>query len=977
MGSLQKLIFAVTIHEVLGAIIEPFVVSVHDDGQFFYGLRKVNQTNVSEFIPDLLPHMKKVVEVCDEYREEILVKQFSKKRVVPKVFYKELPEERLKTIIRPWIEKRISLCLDLLRESGTPVYFKGKRKDILLETEISIKKCNAHIILNFEKLENETHYYITPVCEDKDLILFGENSMLITRTPCYAMLDNAIYKFHDNFDGNKLLPFFRKEYIIIPRKNEKEFFKTFVTGAVLDHEIRYSGFEIQIKAEKCTPVLKFESSLEGFPVLALFYKYGEKSIPCNFPDSKIVSLFGEDSYGLKVIERNQKEEKEYSDLLLSMGLKNNLGNFFQLNRKDEEKNPEYALLGWVNENYENFKSQGIEFVNKAKYFYGKTELEVKIDEQNDWFDVKAFAHFGEFRVPFIQLKKHLLNHIREYTLPNGEIAILPEEWFAKFRETLLLGNKEGDAIRLKKHQFALIEKIETHDEQKFQKVFDKLKMKKLRSNLTLPAGLNATLRPYQEKGFSWLYFLYKNNFGGCLADDMGLGKTIQVLTLLLKIKEEARSVVAQSDLSNFQLNLFGGKGENLPPPHTSLIVMPLSLVHNWESEIRKFAPSLRYFKQTGTNRIQYKNGFYNYDVILTTYGIIRNDFDLLKEVQFSHIILDESQFIKNPESKAFHAIKSLNSQHRIVLTGTPVENSLTDLWSQLSFLNPGLLGGLSYFKNEFVAPIEKQNVEIKKEHLKELIEPFILRRTKSVVAKELPDLIEKVHYCEMSPEQKSLYESKKSEIRNRIFENMERLNQPGIKIEILQGLMQLRLMANHPELTSTGAGMESGKFNEVIRNVENLMAEGHKVLIFSQFVKHLNIFRNWFDQNQMSYSYLTGELNDQARKKVIREFQSQKENRLFLISLRAGGVGLNLTSADYVFILDPWWNPAVEKQAINRAHRIGQTKNVISYKFITKDSVEEKILLLQQKKEKLADDFVNSNNPFRVFSDKEMLNLFE
>jgi SNF2 family DNA or RNA helicase len=405
--------------------------------------------------------------------------------------------------------------------------------------------------------------------------------------------------------------------------------------------------------------LKFESSLEGLPVLALFYRYGEKSIPCNFPESKIVSFIGENSYGLKVIERNQKEEKEYSDLLLSMGLKNNLGNFFQLNKIDEEKNPEYSLLGWVNENHEVFKSKGIEFINKAKYFYGKTELSVKIDEQSDWFDVKAIAHFGEFRVPFIQLKKHLLNHIREYTLPNGEIAILPEEWFAKFRETLLLGNKEGDAIRLKKHQFALIEKIEPAREQKFQKVFDKLKLKKLRSNLTLPAGLNATLRPYQEKGFSWLYFLYKNNFGGCLADDMGLGKTIQVLTLLLKIKEEASSELAQSDLSNFQLNLFGGKGENLPPPHTSLIVMPLSLVHNWESEIRKFAPSLRYFKQTGTNRIQYKNGFYNYDVILTTYGIIRNDFDLLKEVQFSHIILDESQFIKNPESKAFHAIKSL------------------------------------------------------------------------------------------------------------------------------------------------------------------------------------------------------------------------------------------------------------------------------------------------------------------------------
>lgn len=973
----QKLIFAITIHEVLGIIIEPFVVSVHDDGQFFYELRKVNTKNIDDYSVELQEGQKTALIVVDEYRDENIVKQFSKKQLVPKEFYKELTAERLEKIVRPWIEKRLVNCIDVLGISGVPLFFRGKRNDILLEKQIEIKTETAEIILNFEKLENETHYYITTVCGLAEIKLFHSNSLLITRNPCRALLGNSVYKFPNGFDGNKLQPFFKKEFIVVPEKSEKDFYKKFVTHAILDHKIRNSGFEIENHAENCTPILRFENSLEGLPVLALYFKYGEKTITSVLKHKKLVYQISEDPFKFLLIERDLTKEESVKNGLLKAGLINSSGNFYHLSIGANSANPVYSLLEWANKNDTFLLSTGIEVIRHANYFSGKTELSLNIDEQNDWFDVRAVAHFGNYQVPIIQLKKYLLNNIREYPLPNGEIAILPEEWFSKFRESLLLGSKEGDAVRLKKHQYALIEKLDSTQTQKFQKIFEILKIKNFKNNIDLPKTLNATLRPYQKQGFSWLYFLYKNSLGGCLADDMGLGKTIQVLSLLLKLKEESCHNDKNNNLNDFQLNLFDRNEVNLPPPHTSLIVMPLSLVHNWESEIRKFAPSLRYYKQTGINRIQNRKGFYDYDLILTTYGIIRNDLELLKEVQFHHIILDESQFVKNPESKAFQAIKSLNSLHRIVLTGTPIENSLTDLWSQLSFLNPGLLGNISYFRNEYVTPIEKQNIGSKKDSLKQLIEPFILRRTKNLVAKDLPGLIEKIHYCEMTPEQKSLYESKKSEIRNKIFEKLEKFNQPGIKIEILQSLMQLRLLANHPNLTSTGAGLDSGKFDEVIRNIENLMAEGHKVLIFSQFVKHLNIFRAWLDKKQLGYSYLTGELSDNARKAAIRDFQANSENKLFLISLKAGGVGLNLTAADYVFILDPWWNPAAEKQAINRAHRIGQNKTVISYKFITKDTVEEKILLLQQRKEKLADDFVNNNNPFRAFSEKEILELFE
>lgn len=977
MSTTQKLIFAITHHEVLGIILEPFVVSVHSDGQFFFGLRKVNRENISGFALEVSQEELSALEFCDEYREDFLVKQFSKKRITPKEFYKELTEERSRKIIRPYIEKRLISCLEILAKNKTPIYFKGGRKEILKEKPLFIELCKVDVIMNFERLAEETRYYLSAACRESEVKLFSDNSRLITRKPCYAIIDSGIYRFPENFDGNKLEPFFRKEFIAVPKRAEREFFKTFVRSAILEQKVRNSGFNIEFKNEKCRPLLRVETSLEGEPLFALYFAYGKKIIPAQQQGTKLVDLLDDKDFNLVVIERNLDEEAELHSLLSAGGLKNTAGHFYKPKEGTEKETGMYQLQEWINKNHELIHSCSIEVQNETNFFSGRIELRLNIEEQNDWFDVKAYAYFGDFKVPFIQLKKYLLNEIREYPLPNGQIAILPQEWFSKYRETLQLGEKEGDFIRLKKHQYALVEQLDSSGGQKFRKVFENLKHKKFSNNLSLPTGLNAKLRPYQEQGFSWLHFLYNHHLGGCLADDMGLGKTIQVLTLLLKIKEESRSDVNENTLSSFQLNLFGGNGDNLPPAHTSLVVMPLSLVHNWENEIRKFAPGLRYWKHTGNNRIQYKNGFYNYDVILATYGIIRNDFELLREVQFHHIILDESQFVKNPESKAYQAIRSLNAKHRIVLTGTPIENSLTDLWSQLSFLNPGLLGSLNYFRNEYVIPVEKQNDEAKKESLRQLIEPFILRRTKAIVAQDLPSLIEKVHYCEMSPEQKSLYESKKSEIRNRIFEKMEKPEQSGIKIDILQGLMQLRLIANHPGLSQDGFEMESGKFEEVIRALENLRAEGHKVLVFSQFVKHLSIFREWFESRNLSYSWLTGEVGEKERKKVIQEFQSSPDKNLFLISLRAGGTGLNLTSADYVFILDPWWNPAVEKQAINRAHRIGQTQHVISYKFITKDTVEEKILQLQLKKEKLAEDFINTNNPFRVFSEKEILNLFD
>lgn len=363
-----------------------------------------------------------------------------------------------------------------------------------------------------------------------------------------------------------------------------------------------------------------------------------------------------------------------------------------------------------------------------------------------------------------------------------------------------------------------------------------------------------------------------------------------------------------------------------------------------------------------------------YDVFLSTYGTIRNDYRLLENFEFNYIILDESQNIKNSDSKTYRAVCALKSHKKIVLTGTPIENSLSDLWSQFNFINKGLLGSAKFFKKEFIQPIEKGNDEEKQTILFKLIDPFILRRTKEQVAGDLPPKTESVQFCPMSEIQFEIYQKEKNSIRNTLLLDIEKNGVAKSSFLILQGLTRLRQLANHPALLHYD-NARSGKFDMVFEHLEDLFAEKHKVLIFSSFVKHLQLFETEFRQRGWGYSMLTGKTRD--RKKAIDEFQNDTEKRFFLISLKAGGVGLNLTAADYIMILDPWWNPAAENQAISRAHRIGQNKKVFVYRYITESSIEEKILKLQERKAALADLFIRSKSPFDGVNADEVMELFE
>jgi SNF2 family DNA or RNA helicase len=361
--------------------------------------------------------------------------------------------------------------------------------------------------------------------------------------------------------------------------------------------------------------------------------------------------------------------------------------------------------------------------------------------------------------------------------------------------------------------------------------------------------------------------------------------------------------------------------------------------------------------------------FEKYDLILTSYGITRLDVELLRQFYFNYTNLDESQVIKNPTSNIAKAVRELKSRHKLVLTGTPIENTTMDLWSQMSFINPGILGSQTYFRNEFQNPIEKKNDETRSRKLHAVIKPFILRRHKSQVATELPEKVENIQYSVMTPDQERRYEEVKAHYREKIFKLIEQEGLGNSRFMILEGLTKLRQLANHPRMVEQGYTGDSGKMEDITHMLENAIAEGHKVLVFSQYVKHLELVRQYLKTNKVDYAYLDGSSTD--RREQVDRFNRDNTLKVFLISIKAGGLGLNLTEADYVFILDPWWNPAVEAQAVDRAHRIGQKKKVFTYKFITRNSVEEKILTLQQRKLRLTTELITTEESFMKQLTKE------
>ena len=973
-----EFIIALTEHRIFGHILAPFFIQLNEHGAFYTITEPVLKQDVLKIPERFNEVQKKLVGLIEKYSDENLARRFSRKYGSTE-FFQHIDTEFFNEHVTPFIDKQIVECIHLIREHDVKLYFKpAKYNNIYEEDRITIGKDFAKPIFHFELNEDGLKYYIEIQFEDKPLPLLYKKPIFITDSPCRLVIQNRLISF-EKLSGKRLKPFLVKENMNIPPKMTDKYLRSFVYGVVREHEVVAKGFEIIHVQSETKAIISLEQGLNLEPILVLSFQYGNKQFKAGRKGTVEVELNNRN--GKYIFYKHRRDmiwEQKIVSFFKDRGLTIS-GDQLVFQAKGDLVNNEqgYARINWLNHNQSEIKGFGIVIEQnfpEHKFYTGNLDLQVATKMEGDWFDIYAVVTLGQYKIPFIRLKRNILSGKREYVLPNGEVVILPLEWFQKYNELLPFAEGSGEHLKLSKHHFGLIEQqIQGIDEALLEEI-NKLQPHNYKL-YNKPEGLNATLRHYQLEGFSWMQNLRINHFGGCLADDMGLGKTLQTLTLLLSVKKNRRDeLVTDLTAKETMGQLFS---ENKVQTPASLIVVPTSLIHNWHNEVKKFTPQLKLYKHVGSQRKRIANlkGIVDYyDVIITTYGTIRNDYRLFENLVFDYLILDESQYIKNAGSKTYNAVCALQSNHKLVLTGTPIENSLSDLWSQINFLNRGLLGNLSFFKKEFILPIEKNSNEEKQEQLYRIISPFILRRTKDEVAKDLPSLTEQIRYCEMSESQAKIYEEEKSSIRNSILENIEKQGMHKISFLALQGLTRLRQLANHPALLKYDKA-DSGKFDEVIRSLENLMAEKHKVLIFSSFVTHLKLFQDELENRGWNYCMLTGQTRD--REQVIRQFQENEKKRIFLISLKAGGVGLNLTSADYIFILDPWWNPAAENQAVNRAHRIGQDKKVFVYRFITEDSIEEKIQVLKERKMALADQFIHTNNPFQTVSTEEIVGLFD
>ncbi|HEY5327311.1 MAG TPA: DEAD/DEAH box helicase [Mucilaginibacter sp.] len=949
-----RIIYAIARHEYLSYVIEPHIVQLNPNGEFSFTHQRLFSNTAKEFTHCIDETDLKLVKILDEIEQGNLIKKYYKKPIRPFEFFTKIFNEQLFDTLRPKIEKRMAEALSLLQNK--PVYLMSK-EGYPAERKLQIATEVATVLFHFRRDADEIRYFPTIKYQGMRIEFMFKNAGIICNHPAWMLLDDTLYYFEKEIEGKKLLPFLNKRFIAIPRSSEQSYFEKFVAPLIEKHHVYAEGFTINTEKHDATPVLKPIYIEGGTSQLQLNFKYAGYLF--SYGDERSVSVRMErngDNYTFHRIKRSVLWEKNKFHQLEAMGLKtaSSLFKNLEVDLPDEDADHSFSIFEWINQHFDALVDGGFEIAQpdqggKKRYVFGNSKIDLEVNENNDWFDINAMVYFGSYKIPFIQLKNHILNHIKEFTLPSGEIAVIPEKWFSQYGSLLHFTDGENN-LKLRRQHIGLLNDLAEGEmanvtmSRKLQKLTDFEALE----DVAMPLNFEGHLRPYQKAGYNWFHFLKSYHFGGCLADDMGLGKTIQTLALLQKHKEDTEAAGTAGTI---------GAGKS-----ASLIIMPTSLIYNWLNEAKKFTPQLRLMVHTGTLRYKSPEVFANYDVVITTYGISRIDIDLLSAYFFDYVILDESQNIKNPSSKSFQAVRELKSRFKLILSGTPVENSVNDLWTQMTFINPGLLGIQNYFQNEFVTPIEKKHDEEKARKLQAMIKPFVLRRTKEQVAPELPPKTENLFYCQMSEEQSSVYEKVKSEYRNELLKSLEDGSFAQKQIHVLQGLIKLRQIANHPIMIDQDYEGDSGKFENVVHTLSNVLEGGHKVLIFSQFVKQLNIYREYFDNEKIPYVYLDG--STQNRGDVVKQFQEDEKTRVFLISIKAGGVGLNLTEADYVFILDPWWNPAVEQQAIDRTHRIGQTKNVFIYKCITKDSVEEKILALQQRKLSVARALITTEESF-------------
>ena len=964
-----EVVFTFVRHPQMGVLVEANAVQLLENGNPSLTFQRIREKTADYF--GLNPEQKRVVEIIEGFENEAIVKQFYKgtRKIKPADFFIKYYDDDTKKNVLNFIESEL---LKVIKEIKNYQMYWASKTGEPMGSKIDFYNEPATPLFHFRRDEEGMNYFVTIKHRGEKVHFCDPDSELLISQPAWLLTPNQLLFFGANVEGKKIKPFLKKKFIHIDPHQEAAYMQKFVGPLLENHDVYALGFDIVTDQLEVQPLLKLTSSWEN-PHLVLYMKYGDWVFPYHVNKKVNVRLEEkEGTYTFHRIKRLYSVEKQKIDSLKELGLSQTNGSLFTLQDLETES---IDIVSWINENRGALERSGFEIQQEegaTQYYLGGIQLLVTVKNGIDWFDVHAVVKFDEFEIPFIKLRKHILDKKREYVLPNGKVVILPVEWFTQFAQIVNLADVHDEAYRVRNIHVSLLADLDEYlNEAPPAPDWTEALHRGTIPAVDLPTGFNGELRNYQLEGYSWIRFMQQNRFGALLADDMGLGKTIQTLAQLQVLameyraeRETAKPMVANSagEAKQGPDSIVATDGKPLPPEamhHGPIVIIaPKSLLYNWMSESAKFCPELKTLLYSGLSRQKLIPNFGKIDLVVMSYGTMRNDVEILRNYRFNCIVLDESQAIKNPSSQTSRALLKLQSKSRIALTGTPIENTLLDIWSQMNFLNPGLLGSYTYFEKQFIRPIEKGANPQKTEELRKLIDPFVLRRTKKQVMKELPPKIEKVHFCEMSAEQSELYETVKNQYRNEILNHVTELGISKSRLKIFNGLMHLRQIALNPSLKDVNYDGGSGKDDEIMRMLLRAVANGHKVLFFSQFVGYLKVFEEMFEQQGVEYCYLDGSMDEKERQVQIDLFQNDDKKRVFLLSLRAGNSGLNLTAADYVFLADPWWNPFTMKQAEDRAHRIGQDKPVFSYKFITKDTIEEKILALQAKKAALAESVI-------------------
>jgi non-specific serine/threonine protein kinase len=855
----------------------------------------------------------------------------------------ELPEET-KILIAEFIHPKLKRIFQ--ENEGKPVFYLPGAKTFTTQNleEIELSSYPPEIEFTVTSLEAEK-LIESQIILEQEKVKLSENQ---SKSDLLFLHDKTFYLWEK--PEHILIAEKFRNILHIPNSQWESLLKEMVLPLSNDYKVSFAPSLIK-ETKEGQPDISITLVEKGeYLMFQPIFKYKGFSVKANDKDTIVVP----ENDKVLIVKRNKEAEAEF---ITKLG---NLHSQFihqPQNKSLVLKGDDVLKNNWFFLFVDAMKEMkvpvyGFEALKNFRFNTAKPSTHIHLSSGIDWFDAKVELAFGEQQIGIAEIQKALTNKQSYVQLKDGSLGILPDEWIKKYSLLFKVGEGRNNQLRLSKFHLSVIDDLyEQRNEQELSfdldEKYERLRNFKSIPEVAVPSELEDRLRPYQLSGFHWLNYLNAVGWGGILADDMGLGKTVQALSMLRHFYEEEGRVKA-------------------------LVVCPTTLIYNWENEIKKFTPSLTRSIHHGNVRARRKEEFGDESIIITTYGTLRSDVQMLMKINFDYVILDESQAIKNPSSKVTKAACLLKARNRICMSGTPLQNNTFDIYAQMNFLNHGLLGSVEFFRNEFSTPIDKLGDQEQKDHLKKLIYPFILRRTKEQVAKDLPEKTETILFCEMEDKQRLVYEDYRNDYRSKILGIIDEQGVNKSQLTILQGLMKLRQICDSPAILNEEEKYpnDSIKLDELTREITENIGE-HKALIFSQFLGMLSLIKQKLTENNIEFEYFDGSTPPAEREKAILNFQNNEKCRVFLISLKAGGVGLNLTAADYVYIVDPWWNPAVEQQAIDRTHRIGQTKNIFAYRMICKDTIEDKILQLQERKRILAKELISDDQTFVKSLSKE------